>query len=151
MALQLSSRTLLTEINMPNPDGAFSLGICCTIELHIPRKTPSYKVSADAIIFNEAGFAGRGGGEWRGAPAQARGGMRRRPAGRKVNSGVKRGDQVVLNPAVDLVGGSKGTDPAPADADILTPRRMPQATTPSGTPILKPYLMVRPIFRAYVF
>src|ERR1700716_168559 len=27
MALQLSSRTLLTEINMPNPDGAFSLGI----------------------------------------------------------------------------------------------------------------------------
>src|SRR4051794_4588960 len=60
---------------------------------------------------------------------------------------VKRGDQVVLNPAVDLVGGSKGTDPAPADADI----RMPQPTTPSGTPILKPYLMVRPIFRAYVF
>src|SRR4030081_597482 len=74
MALQLSSRTLLTEINMPNPDGAFSLGICCTIKLQIPRKTPSYKVSADAIIFNEAGFAGRGGGEWRGAPAQARGG-----------------------------------------------------------------------------
>src|SRR3981081_4657366 len=69
----------------------------------------------------------------------------------EVNSGVKRGNQVVLNPAVDLVGGSKGTAPAPADADILTPRRMPQATTPSGTPILKPYLMVRPIFRAYVF
>jgi hypothetical protein len=69
----------------------------------------------------------------------------------EVNSGVKRGDQVILDPAVDLVGGSKGTDPAPADADILTPRRMPQATTPNGTPILKPYLMVRPIFRAYVF
>jgi hypothetical protein len=72
--------------------------------------------------------------------------MRRRPAGRSQG-----GDQVVLNPAVDLVGGSKGMDPAPADADILTPRQVPQATTPSGTPILKPYLMVRPIFRAYVF
>jgi hypothetical protein len=28
---------------------------------------------------------------------------------------------------------------------------MPQATASSGTPILKPYLMVRPAFRAYVF
>jgi hypothetical protein len=53
--------------------------------------------------------------------------------------------------AVGCDGGSKGTDPTPADADILPPRRMPQATTPNGTPILKPYLMVRPIFRAYVF
>jgi hypothetical protein len=58
---------------------------------------------------------------------------------------------VFLDPAVDLVDGSKGTNPAPADADILILRRMPQATAPTGTPILKPYLMVRPIFRAYVF
>jgi nicotinamidase-related amidase len=28
---------------------------------------------------------------------------------------------------------------------------MPQATASSNTPILKPYLMVRPVFRAYVF
>jgi len=107
-------------------------------------------VSADAIIFNEAGLE----------VAVVENGVARLrklavgcDVGQQVevNSGVKRGDQVVLNPAVDLVGGSKGTDPAPADADILTPRRMPQATIPSGTPILKPYLMVRPIFRAYVF
>src|SRR5262252_129581 len=55
-AIQPGSRTLLTEIDIPNPDGALTPGIYCTIELHIPRKTPSFTVSADAIIFNQAGL-----------------------------------------------------------------------------------------------
>src|SRR5262249_15165891 len=54
-ALQPGSRTLLTEIDIPNPDGALTPGIYCTIDLHIPRKTPHVMVSADAIIFNESG------------------------------------------------------------------------------------------------
>jgi RND family efflux transporter MFP subunit len=105
-ALQPGSRTLLTEIDIPNPDGALSPGIYCTIELHIPRKTPSFKVSADAIIFNEAGLQ----------VAVVENGvvyLRKitivRDLGKEVevNSGVKQGDQVILNPAVDLVDGSK--------------------------------------------
>jgi hypothetical protein len=43
---------LLTEIDIPNPDGGLSPGIYCTIEFHIPRKTPSLSVPAEAIIFN---------------------------------------------------------------------------------------------------
>jgi RND family efflux transporter MFP subunit len=105
-ALQPGSRTLLTEIDIPNPDGTLSPGIYCTIELHIPRKTPSFKVSADAIIFNEAGLQ----------VAVAENGvvhLRKvtivRDLGKEVeiNSGVKGGDQVILNPAVDLPDGSK--------------------------------------------
>jgi RND family efflux transporter MFP subunit len=105
-ALQPGSRTLLTEIDIPNPDGALTPGIYCTIELHIPRKTPSYKVSADAIIFNEAGLQ----------VAVVENGvvhLRKvavaRDLGRSVeiNSGLKQGDQVILNPAVDLAEGSK--------------------------------------------
>jgi RND family efflux transporter MFP subunit len=105
-ALQPGSRTLLTEIDIPNSDGALSPGIYCTIELHIPRKTPSYKVSANAIIFNEAGLQ----------VAVVENGvvhLRKvavvRDLGQEVeiNSGVKRGDQVILNPAVDLADGSK--------------------------------------------
>jgi RND family efflux transporter MFP subunit len=105
-ALQPGSRTLLTEIDIPNPDGTLSPGIYCTIELHIPRKTPSVKVSADAIIFNEAGLQ----------VAVVENGvvyLRKitivRDLGKEVevNSGVKQGDQVILNPAVDLVDGSK--------------------------------------------
>ena len=105
-ALQPGSRTLLTEIDIPNPDGALTPGIYCTIELHIPRKTPSYKVSADAIIFNEDGVQ----------VAVVENGvvhLRKvavvRDLGQEVevNNGVKRGDQVILNPAVDLAEGSK--------------------------------------------
>ena len=55
-ALQPGTRTLLTEIDIPNPDGALTPGIYCTVELHIPRKTPSLLVPADAIIFNADGL-----------------------------------------------------------------------------------------------
>jgi RND family efflux transporter MFP subunit len=105
-ALQPGSRTLLTEIDIPNPDGALTPGTYCTIELHIPRKTPSFTVSADAIIFNEAGLQ----------VAVVEDGvvhLRKvnvvRDLGRQVlvNSGVKGGDKVILNPVVDLVEGTK--------------------------------------------
>jgi len=105
-AIQPGSRTLLTEIDIPNPDGALTPGIYCTIELRIPRKTPSCKISADAVIFNEGGTQ----------VAVVENGVVHlqkigvvRDLGREilVNSGVKRGDQVILNPAVGLVQGSK--------------------------------------------
>jgi RND family efflux transporter MFP subunit len=105
-ALQPGTRTLLTEVDIPNPDAALTSGIYCTVELHIPRKTPSFKVSADAIIFNQHGDQ----------VAVVQNGivhLRKihivRDLGREVevDSGVKRGDQVILNPAVDLAEGSK--------------------------------------------
>jgi RND family efflux transporter MFP subunit len=105
-ALQPGSRTLLTEIDIPNPDGALTPGIYCTIDLHIPRKTPSVMVPADAIIFNEHGVQ----------VAVVEGGvvhLRKvnvvRDFGQHVDvdSGVKPGDQVVVNPAVNLAEGNK--------------------------------------------
>src|SRR5246500_2972594 len=55
-ALQSGTRTLLTEVDLHNPDGALSAGIYCTVELKIPRKTPSFVVPADAIIFDRDGL-----------------------------------------------------------------------------------------------
>ena len=54
-ALQAGTRTLLTEIDIPNPDGALPPGIYCAVELHIPRKSPSVSVPADAMIFDRNG------------------------------------------------------------------------------------------------
>jgi RND family efflux transporter MFP subunit len=105
-ALQPGSRTLLTEVDIPNPDAALASGIYCTVELHIPRKTPSFKVSADAVIFNAGGLQ----------VAVVEDGvvhLRKigvlRDLGREVevDSGVKRGDQVILNPSVDVAEGAK--------------------------------------------
>jgi RND family efflux transporter MFP subunit len=105
-ALQPGSRTLLTEIDVPNPDGALSPGIYCTVELYIPRKTPSMIVPADAVIFNENGLH----------VAVVENGTAHlqkiniaRDFGKEVevHDGVKPGDQVILNPMVNLAEGSK--------------------------------------------
>jgi RND family efflux transporter MFP subunit len=113
-ALQPGSRTLLTEIDIPNPDGVLTPGIYCTIELHIPRKAPSFTIPADAIIFNESGVQ---------VAAVENGAVHLhkvaviRDLGQQVevNSGVTQGDQLILNPAVDLAEGSKvRTGPAVA-------------------------------------
>jgi multidrug efflux pump subunit AcrA (membrane-fusion protein) len=105
-ALQPGSRTLLTEVDIPNPDAALTSGIYCTVELHIPRQTPSFRISADAVIFNAGGMQ----------VAVVDNGvvhLRKinvlRDLGREleVDSGVKRGDQIILNPSVDLADGAK--------------------------------------------
>ncbi|OAF05776.1 efflux transporter periplasmic adaptor subunit [Bradyrhizobium centrolobii] len=105
-ALQPGSRTLLTEVDIPNPDAALASGIYCTVELHIPRKTPSYRISADAVIFNSGGMQ---------VAVVENGVVHLRKIGVlrdfgsevEVDSGVKRGDQVILNPSVDLAEGAK--------------------------------------------
>jgi RND family efflux transporter MFP subunit len=105
-ALQPGTRTLLTEIDVPNPDEALAPGIYCTVELRIPRKTPAVLVSADAIIFNGDGLH----------VAVVEDGVARlhkveiaRDFGREVEvrDGVHAGDQLILNPPADLADGAK--------------------------------------------
>jgi RND family efflux transporter MFP subunit len=105
-ALQPGTRTLLAEIDIPNPDGVLTPGIYCTIELQIPRKTPSLSVPADAIIFNRDGLQVAVVED---GVAHIRKISVARDLGTEIEArdGVKPGDQVILNPAVDLVEGSK--------------------------------------------
>ena len=111
-ALQSGTRTLLTEIDLPNPDGALPPGVYCTAELRIPRQTPSLIVPAEAIIFNRNGLqvAVVNGGR---AEIRTVGVTRDLGTRVEVNTGVKPGDQVILNPPVTLVDGSK-VQPRPA-------------------------------------
>ncbi|WP_029078350.1 efflux RND transporter periplasmic adaptor subunit [Bradyrhizobium sp. th.b2] len=107
-ALQPGSRTLLTEIDVPNSDGALQPGIYCTVELLIPRKTPSMIIPADAVVFDENGLH---------VAVVEDGAVHlhkisiARDFGKdvEVHDGVKPGDQVVLNPMVNLTEGSKVT------------------------------------------
>jgi RND family efflux transporter MFP subunit len=105
-ALQPGTRTLLTEIDIPNSDNALAAGIYCTVELHIPRKTPSLLVPAEAIIFNRDGLQVAVAEE---GVARIRKVSVARDLGTSVEvvDGVKPGDQVILNPAVNLVEGSR--------------------------------------------
>jgi RND family efflux transporter MFP subunit len=105
-ALQPGTRTLLTEVDIPNPDGALTPGIYCTVEFHIPRKTPSLSVPADAIIFNRNGMQVAVVSNGRAALRKVN--VKRDLGTRvEVDSGIKAGEQVILNPPVTLVDGSK--------------------------------------------
>jgi RND family efflux transporter MFP subunit len=105
-ALQAGTRTLLTEIDIPNPDGALTAGTYCTAELRIPRKTPSLSVPADAIIFNRDGMQVAVVSDGK---AEIRKVRVKRDLGTRVevDTGIKAGDQVILNPPITLVDGSK--------------------------------------------
>jgi len=107
-ALDPLTRTLLTEIDVPNPDGTLPSGVYCSVELQIPRKTPSIDVPADAIVFDAQGLhvAAIENGNVQ---------MRKVTVARdfgthvEVTDGLKDGDQVILNPSVNLAEGSKVT------------------------------------------
>jgi RND family efflux transporter MFP subunit len=105
-ALQSGTRTLLTEIDIPNPDDALPPGVYCTVELKIPRETPSLIVPAGAIVFNSDGL-----NVWvvEDGVAHVHHVTVARDFGTtvEVSAGVKDGDQVILNPPVDLTEGHK--------------------------------------------
>ena len=105
-ALQPGTRTLLTEIDVPNPDHALSPGVYCNVELKIPRKTPSLVLPSEAIIFNAKGLSVAVVED---GTAHLRNVNVVRDFGTtiEVNSGVKDGDQVILAPPVDLADGQK--------------------------------------------
>jgi RND family efflux transporter MFP subunit len=104
-ALQQGTRTLLVEIDVPNPDWALTSGIYCTVELHIPRKVPSLVVPAPALIFNRNGLQ---------VAVDENGVVRlhkvtvARDLGTEieVRDGVKAGDEAILNPMVNIADGN---------------------------------------------
>jgi RND family efflux transporter MFP subunit len=105
-ALDPATRTLLTEIDVPNPDGILSPGIYCTVELKVPRVTPSLIIPASALIFNDTGLSVLVAKD---GVAHVHKITETRDLGTEieVSEGVAPGDQVVLNPPIDLGDGSK--------------------------------------------
>jgi len=105
-ALQPGTRTLLTEVDIPNPDGALTPGVYCTVELKIPRQSPALVLPASAIIFNQNGMQ----------VAVVEDGVAHLHkiaittdygTEVEVNEGVKDGDKVILQPPVNLADGNK--------------------------------------------
>jgi len=105
-ALAPGTRTLLTEIDVPNPDGALSPGMYVTVELHIPRKNPALMVPADALVFNSGGVqvavVENGAAHFHKVTVARDFGTQV-----EVRDGIKAGDEVILKPTVTLADGSK--------------------------------------------
>jgi RND family efflux transporter MFP subunit len=105
-ALHSGSRTLLTEIDISNPDGALTSGIYCSVELKIPRKTPSFIIPAEALLFNRNGLQAA---VVENGKAEIRNVRVARDLGTQVeiDAGLKAGERVILNPPVTLVNGGQ--------------------------------------------
>ena len=105
-ALAPNTRTLLVEIEVPNPDQALTPGVYCSVELRIPRRTPSLIVPSEAVIFNRNGLhvavVEDGAANIRKINA-----VRELGTEVEVDDGVRAGDKVILNPPVNLGQGSK--------------------------------------------
>jgi RND family efflux transporter MFP subunit len=117
-ALQSGTRTLLTEIDIPNPDGALPPGIYCSVELKVPRKTLSFIIPAEAIIFTRSGLQAA---VVKDGKAEIRNVRVTRDLGTQVqvDAGVSAGERVILNPPVNLIDGAK-VRPRP---EVTAPRK----------------------------
>jgi RND family efflux transporter MFP subunit len=116
-ALAPGTRTLLTEVDIPNPDGTVTPGTHCNIELRIPRKVPRLLVPAEAIILNGGALE----------VAVVRGGIAHiekisvaRDLGTEVEAaaGVVEGDQVIVNPPVGLADGARVSIPSKPGGEL---------------------------------
>jgi RND family efflux transporter MFP subunit len=103
-ALQPGTRTLLTEIDVPNHEGLLTPGTYCEVELQIPRRTESLIVPAEAVIFSRKGLSvavvENGSVHLRELKV-----ARDRGTTLEVSAGVKDGDQVIINPPGDISEG----------------------------------------------
>ena len=105
-ALDPGTRTLLTEIDVPNADGELSPGMYSTVELQIPRKAPSLIVPDAAVVFDAQGvyvFLVENGVVRQHQITE----IRDLGTEMEVSEGVKAGNLVVVNPPVDLEDGKK--------------------------------------------
>src|SRR4029077_13803126 len=96
----------LTEIDIPNPDGALPPGIYCSVELKVPRKTPSFTIPAETLLFNRSGLQAA---VVKDGKAEIRSVRVARDLGTRVeiDAGLRAGERVILSPPVTLVNGSK--------------------------------------------
>jgi multidrug efflux pump subunit AcrA (membrane-fusion protein) len=96
--LQPGTRTLLTEIDVPNPDQALSPGLYCNVELKTPARhhRSSFPPRRSCLIARVSVW------RWSRTVAHIHHVTVVRDLGTtvEVSAGVKDGDQVILNPPV---------------------------------------------------
>jgi RND family efflux transporter MFP subunit len=107
VALQSASRSMLTEVDVPNPDGALRPGLFVNVAFAIPRQAPGVVVPDEALVFNAAGL--------RVATVQPDDTVKFQPVtiyrdfgtSAELRDGLKGGEVLVLSPPTDLADGAK--------------------------------------------
>ena len=112
VALLSSSRTLTTQVDVPNPDGSLRAGLYVYVTLKIPRTETNLIIPAESLVFNQRGTqvaVARDDGtvRWRGVTIRRDLGTSIELAQGEGDQGLEGGDQIVLSPPADLRDGQR--------------------------------------------
>ncbi len=105
-AINGATRTLLTEIDLPNPANTLLSGSYAEVHLHVPSATPTFLVPVNTLIFRSEHLQA-------GVVRDGKVVLTDLTPGRdfgsdiEVVAGLRAGDQVVMNPADSLVSGQE--------------------------------------------
>ncbi len=104
-ALQAGTRTLLTEVDIDNPDQTLTAGVYCTVSFAVPRANPVVEIPAEALIVNRDGMQVA---VYEDGKARLRKVTLAEDNGEKVDvaTGLKEGDKVIVSLPVDLTDGA---------------------------------------------
>lgn len=113
VALTAASRSLTTEVDVPNADGALRPGLYVSVRLKLPRDVPAVVVPADALLFDADGVAVLTVQE--GDTVKRKAVSVRRDFGREVelSEGLAGGERVVLGPSAGFPDGGRVAPVAP--------------------------------------
>jgi RND family efflux transporter MFP subunit len=105
-AINGTTRTLLTEIDLPNPGNTLLTGSFAEVHLHIPSATPTFLIPVNALIFRSEQLQA---GVVKGGKVELADLTPGHDFGSEIEvvAGLKAGDQVVVNPPDSLVSGQQ--------------------------------------------
>ena len=107
VALDAASRTMLAQVDVPNPDGALKPGLYVSVDFAIPRSAPSVVVPTEAVLFNGEGL--------RVAVVEDQNRVHMRTVSiyrdfgtsLELRDGLQGGERVALTPPADIVEGQQ--------------------------------------------
>lgn len=113
VALLTSSRTLTTQVDVPNADGTLRAGLYVYVTLKVPRTEQNVVIPAEALVFNQRGTQvavarDDGTAQWRSVQIN-------RDSGTTIElrSGLEGTEQIILSPPADLRDGQRIERQAP--------------------------------------
>jgi len=113
-ALDPASRTMLTEVDVPNSDGTLRAGLYATVAIDVPRDAPGVVVPSNAILFNASGLQVA---VIKDDQAKLRKVTIYRDFGETIElrDGLQGGEQIALEPPADLADGARVKVAKPED------------------------------------
>ena len=107
VALLYSTRTLTTQVDVPNPDGALRPGLFVNVAFDVPRTQPNVSIPSEALIFDQHGAQVAVVGEGDKIKMHKIDIYRDLGASLELKYGLSGGERVVIRPPADLQEGSK--------------------------------------------